>query len=61
MVRRRGLSGGIHNGEESFLFVDGHGGFYSTKPIEEYLDATSSLDVEYVYMYPPNVTPGKAE
>lgn len=54
-------NGGIHNGSESFLFIDGHGSFYSTKPIEEYLDTTSSSEVEYAYMYPPNVTPGEAE
>ena len=60
VVRRRVFNGGIHNGAESFLFIDGHGSFYSTKPIEEYLDATSSSEVEYAYMYPPNVTPGEA-
>jgi len=49
------------NGTESFLFVDGHGSFYSTKSIEEYLDATSYPVVEYAYSYPPNVPPGECE
>ena len=53
--------GGIHNGTESFLFIDGHGNFHSTDPIEEYLDATSYPAVEYAYTYPPEVIPGEAE
>ena len=27
--------GGVHNGKDTFLFIDGHGGFYSTLPIRE--------------------------
>ena len=49
--------GGLHNDTESFVFVDGHAGLYSTEPIVEFYQAAST----YAYTYPPNVTPDEAE
>ena len=51
------IKGGIHNGRETFIFVDGHGGFDSTEPVIEYFEATNT----YAYTYPPDVHPSEAE
>ena len=49
--------GGIHNNKETFVFIDGHGGFYSTKPIGE----NRLVNPTYTFTYPPDVTAGEAE
>ena len=49
--------GGIHKNKETFVFIDGHGGFYSTKPIGE----NWLVNPTYVFTYPPGVTSGEAE
>ena len=49
--------GGIHNGTETFTFMDGHGGLFSTTPIHEYWLATNSE----TFTYPPNVVPAEAQ
>ena len=49
--------GGIHNGKDTFLFIDGHGGFYSTLPIRE----AYAINPTYHFTYPPMVRPGEAE
>ena len=51
--------GGPHGGAETFVFIDGHGAFYSTKPVEEFLRSVDRFDKAYTY--PPNVDPSKAE
>ena len=48
---------GVHNGTETFVFVDGHGGFFSTEPVAEYFAAVNT----YAYTYPPGVVPNEAE
>ena len=49
--------GGIHNQRETWVFIDGHGGFYSTMPIrEDYL-----ITPTFAYTYPPRLTPSEAE
>lgn len=50
-------NGGPHNGTEDFVFMDGHAGLYSTEPIVEFYQASST----YTYTYPPNVAPAEAE
>ena len=37
--------------------MDGHAGLYSTEPIVEFYQASST----YTYTYPPNVAPAEAE
>ena len=49
------VSAGIHNGSESFTFVDGHGAFYKTEPIGRYTAG------QYAYTYPPGVKAGRAQ
>ena len=49
------VGGGIHNGTESFTFVDGHGAMYETEPI------SSHFHHSYAYTYPPRRKPGNAE
>lgn len=50
-------NGGVHNGTETYVFVDGHGDFYSTKPISEDYPVASTGKLTY----PPRVTPSEAE
>ena len=49
--------GGIHNDTESFVFMDGHGGLFSTEPIVEWFASTST----YALTYPPGKTPSEAQ
>ena len=49
--------GGIHNGKDTFLFIDGHAGFYSTLPIREAYLIKATFD----FTYPPLVRPAEAE
>ena len=51
------VGGGVHNNIETFVFVDGHGGFFSTEPVAEYFAAVNT----YAYTYPPGVHPNVAE
>ena len=51
------VGGGVHSGTETYGFVDGHGGFFSTEPLRlDYL-----VRKTWAFTYPPNVTPAEAQ
>ena len=51
------VGGGVNNDNETFVFVDGHGSYHSTKPIVEWWLSTTT----YALTYPPNVSPSEAQ
>ena len=49
--------GGIHNDTETFAFIDGHTGLFSTAPIVKWFAASGT----YAYTYPPGASPAESE
>ena len=50
-------NGGVHNGTKTYMFVDGHGDFYSTEPVYEYFLSAKTGTLTY----PPEVPPSEAQ